>query len=69
MLTRIQVFIGQIFTLDAEDLKRQEGQTVTEYGVVLGVLIVALGGVVFLLRDQIELFITAVGDKLQLILS
>ena len=69
MLTRIQVFIGQVFTLDAEDLKRQEGQTVTEYGVVLGVLIVALGGVVFLLRDQIELFITAVGDKLQLILS
>jgi Flp pilus assembly pilin Flp len=69
MLDRIQVFIGRVFTLDAEDLKRQEGQTVTEYGVVLGVLIVALGGVVFLLRDQIELFITAVGDKLQLILS
>jgi Flp pilus assembly pilin Flp len=69
MLDRIQVFIGRVFTLDAEDLKRQEGQTVTEYGVVLGVLIVALGGVVFLLRDQIEIFIKAVGDKLQLILS
>jgi len=69
MLDRIQVFIGRVFTLDAEDLKRQEGQTVTEYGVVLGVLIVALGGVVFVLRDQINTFITAVGDKLQTILS
>ena len=65
MLNRIQVFIGRVFTLDAEDLKRQEGQTVTEYGVVLGVLIVALGGVVFVLRDQINTFIVAVGDKLQ----
>jgi Flp pilus assembly pilin Flp len=69
MLNRIQVFIGRVFTLDAEDLKRQEGQTVTEYGVVLGVLIVALGGVVFVLRDQINTFIVAVGDKLQTILS
>ena len=69
MLNRIQVFIGRVFTLDAEDLKRQEGQTVTEYGVVLGVLIVALGGVVFVLRDQINDFIVAVGDKLDGILS
>src|SRR5947207_11606629 len=38
-------------------LFRSEGQTVTEYGVVLGVLIVALGGVVFVLRDNIATFI------------
>jgi Flp pilus assembly pilin Flp len=69
MLNRIQVFIGRVFTLDAEDLKRQEGQTVTEYGVVLGVLIVALGGVVFALRDEIETFIGLVGDKLDTIIS
>jgi Flp pilus assembly pilin Flp len=69
MLDRIQLFLGKVFMFDAEDLKRQEGQTVTEYGVVLGVLIVALGGVVFVLRDQINDFITAVGDKLQTILS
>jgi Flp pilus assembly pilin Flp len=68
MLNRIQIFIGRVFTLDAEDLKRQEGQTVTEYGVVLGVLIVALGGVVFILRGEIETFIKAVGDKLDAIL-
>jgi Flp pilus assembly pilin Flp len=69
MLNRIQVFIGRVFTLDAEDLKREEGQTVTEYGVVLGVLIVALGGVVFILKGEIQTFIEAVGDKLEAILS
>jgi Flp pilus assembly pilin Flp len=69
MLDSIQVFIGRIFTLDAEDFKRQEGQTVTEYGVVLGVLIVALGGVVFVLRDQINAFIVKVGTKLGTIIS
>jgi Flp pilus assembly pilin Flp len=69
MLSRIQIFLGKVFTLEAEDLKRQEGQTVTEYGVVLGVLIVALGGVVFVLKGQINNFIIAVGNKLQTILS
>lgn len=69
MLNRIQVFLGKALMLDAEDLKREEGQTVTEYGVVLGVLIVALGGVVFVLRGEINDFIIAVGDKLGTILS
>jgi Flp pilus assembly pilin Flp len=64
MLSRIQVFLGRVFTLEAEDLKREEGQTVTEYGVVLGVLIVALGGVVFVLRDNISAFIDKVGAAL-----
>jgi Flp pilus assembly pilin Flp len=68
MLDRIQVFIGRVFTFDVEDLKREEGQTVTEYGVVLGVLIVALGGVVFILRGEIKTFIEAVGAKLDEIL-
>ena len=64
MLDRIQIFLGKAFMLDAEDLKREEGQTVTEYGVVLGVLIVALGGVVFVLRDNIATFIDKVGGAL-----
>jgi Flp pilus assembly pilin Flp len=64
MVTRLQVFLGRVFTLEAEDLKRQEGQTVTEYAVVLGVLIVALGGVVFALRDSINTFIGKVGTAL-----
>lgn len=64
MLNRIQIFLGKAFMLDAEDLKREEGQTVTEYAVVLGVLIVALGGVVIVLRDNIADFIDRVGTAL-----
>ena len=64
MLNRLQVFLGRALTLEAEDLKRQEGQTVTEYAVVLGVLIVALGGVVLALRDSINAFIGRVAAAL-----
>jgi len=64
MLDRIQLFFVKAFTMDVEDLKNEEGQTVTEYGVVLGVLIVALGGVVFVLRDAIADFIDKVGGAL-----
>ena len=64
MLDRIQLFFVKALTMDVEDLKDEEGQTVTEYGVVLGVLIVALGGVVFVLRDAIADFIDKVGGAL-----
>jgi Flp pilus assembly pilin Flp len=64
MFNRIQVFLGRALMLDAEDLKRQEGQTVTEYAVVLGVLLVGLGAIVITLRDSIDAFVTKVGTKL-----
>lgn len=64
MLHRIQLFFGKALTIEREDLLGEEGQTVTEYGVVLGVLIVALGGVVFVLRDAINAFIGEVGAAL-----
>lgn len=64
MLERIQLFFGKAFVIEREDLLGEEGQTVTEYGVVLGVLIVALGGVVFVLRDAINAFIGEVGAAL-----
>jgi Flp pilus assembly pilin Flp len=64
MFNRIQVFLGRALMLDAEDLKRQEGQTVTEYAVVLGVLLVGLGAIVLTLKDSINAFIIKVGTKL-----
>ena len=64
MLNRIQVFLGKAFMLDADDLKREEGQTATEYAVVLGVIVVGLGGAALALRDQIVAFIQKVGDAL-----
>ena len=69
MLNRLQVFLGRVFTLEAEDLKRQEGQTATEYAVVLGVIVVGLGGAAVVLRGKIIDYITAVGDKLAGLLS
>lgn len=47
----------------------EEGQTVTEYAVVLSVLILALGGVVFVLQTEIASFIDLVGAELAGILS
>ena len=67
MLERIQLFLGKAFTIDAEDLKRQEGQTATEYAVVLGAIVVGLGGAAFALRNQIIAFINKVGGLLDAI--
>ena len=68
MFNRMQVFLGRALTLDAEDLKRQEGQTVTEYAVVLGVLIVGLGSIVLVLKGGISAFITKVNNALSALL-
>jgi hypothetical protein len=42
---------------------------VTEYAVVLGVLLIATGAIVFTLQGAIESFITEVGDKIGTFLS
>jgi Flp pilus assembly pilin Flp len=64
MFNRIQVFLGRALMLDAEDLKREEGQTVTEYAVVLGVLLIGLASIVVVLKDGIETFLGKVSAAL-----
>jgi Flp pilus assembly pilin Flp len=64
MLSRFQLLLGKALMLDAEDLKREEGQTATEYAVVLGVIVVGLGGAAIALRVQIIAFLGRVGDAL-----
>jgi Flp pilus assembly pilin Flp len=64
MLNRIQMFLGRAFTLEAEDLRREEGQTVTEYAVVLGVLLVGLASIVLVLKTGINTFLTKVSNAL-----
>ena len=64
MFNRIQVFLGRAFTLEAEDLKREEGQTVTEYAVVLGVLIIGLASIVLVLKTGITTFLNKVSAAL-----
>ena len=64
MFNRIQVFLGRAFTLEAEDLKREEGQTVTEYAVVLGVLLVGIASIVIVLQTGINTFLTKVSNAI-----
>jgi Flp pilus assembly pilin Flp len=42
-------------------LRDERGQTVTEYAVILAVLIIAMTGVVFALQGEIGAFIDTVG--------
>jgi Flp pilus assembly pilin Flp len=46
------------------DFKREEGQGVTEYGIVLAFVAVALAAVLITLKGQITAFITKVGNDL-----
>ena len=46
------------------DFKREEGQGVTEYGIVLAFVAVALAAVLIVLKGQIQTFITQVGNDL-----
>jgi Flp pilus assembly pilin Flp len=64
MFQRFQVFLGRALTLEAEDLKREDGQTVTEYAVVLGVLIVGLASIVIVLKTGINTFLGKVSTAL-----
>jgi len=64
MFNRVQMILGRALMLEAEDLKREEGQTVTEYAVVLGVLLVGLASIVLVLRTGISDFLTNVSAAL-----
>jgi Flp pilus assembly pilin Flp len=53
----------------ADQVTAESGQTVTEYAVVLAVLLIAVGAIVLTLQGSIESFIADVGDKVATILS
>lgn len=50
--------------LSTLDFKREEGQGVTEYGLVLAFVAIALAAVLIVLKDQIKTFIDTVGNDL-----
>ena len=65
MLERLSLmFNGALIRVSRLDFKREEGQGVTEYGIVLAFVAVALAVVLVLLKDQISTFIQKVGDDL-----
>jgi Flp pilus assembly pilin Flp len=53
----------------ADQAAAESGQAVTEYAVVLAVLLIAAGAIVLTLEGAIESFIGQVGDKVATILS
>ena len=53
--------VGRVRTFD---LKREEGQGVTEYGIVLAFVAIALAAILVVLKDDISAFIDKVGADL-----
>jgi Flp pilus assembly pilin Flp len=65
MSERISLMFNEaLLRLARLDLKREEGQGVTEYGIVLAFVAVALAAVLITLKTQITGFITKVGTDL-----
>jgi Flp pilus assembly pilin Flp len=64
MSDRITLFIARAMTTRLSDLKREEGQGVTEYGIVLAFVAVALLAILVTLKGHISDFIDKVGSDL-----
>jgi Flp pilus assembly pilin Flp len=58
------MFHEAVLRLAALDFKREEGQGVTEYGIVLAFVAVALAAVLLVLKGQIQSFINKVAADL-----
>jgi Flp pilus assembly pilin Flp len=58
------IFNSALVRLSTLDLEREEGQGVTEYGIVLAFVAVALAAVLIVLKGQIQTFINQVGADL-----
>ena len=64
MYERISLFAARVMGLRLSDLKRDEGQGVTEYGLALAFVIIVLAAVLLLLGGSISTFISKVGADL-----
>ena len=65
MIERLSLIYNEaLLRLATLDFKREEGQGVTEYGIVLAFVAVALAAVLIVLKSQIINFITKVGNDL-----
>ena len=63
MYERFLITIGSAMALDLRDLlRREEGQTVTEYSIVLAFVVVALVAVLVTLKGGISTFVGKVND-------
>jgi Flp pilus assembly pilin Flp len=67
MYERFSLFLGRAFISRPRfsDLKREEGQGITEYGMAVAFVVVALVGILALLKGHIQTFIQKVGDDIE----
>jgi Flp pilus assembly pilin Flp len=59
-MERIQLLMGRLMTVKLADLRREDGQGVTEYGIVLAFVAVALAAVLVALGTGITGFINKI---------
>jgi Flp pilus assembly pilin Flp len=67
MSDRLSLLLGRLLTVELSDLKREEGQGVTEYTLVLAFVAVALAAVLIVLKGGITAFVNAVNDKIKVL--
>ena len=60
----VQTTLGRALTLRWEDLKRQDGQGATEYGLVIAFVVLSIAVTIGLLGTAITGFLGRVGGKL-----
>jgi Flp pilus assembly pilin Flp len=56
--------LGRVLTLSFEDLKRQEGQGATEYGLVIAFVVLSIAVTIGLMGTAITAFLGRVAGKL-----
>jgi Flp pilus assembly pilin Flp len=64
---RATLALGRVLTISREDLRREEGQGATEYGLVIAFVVVSIALTIGLLGTAITGFLGRVAAKLDLI--
>jgi Flp pilus assembly pilin Flp len=65
MIERLSLIVlDAVHRVRTFDFKREEGQGVTEYGIVLAFVAIALAAILVVLKDDISAFIDKVGADL-----
>jgi len=67
MTKRLYTLTAMLMTLEATSLRtlrREEGQTLAEYALILALVALFVTGAIFFLRDQITSLFSSIGSKI-----
>jgi Flp pilus assembly pilin Flp len=64
LIEQVNVALGRVMTLNLDDLKRQEGQGATEYGLVIAFVVLSIALTIGLMGTAITGFLGRVAGKL-----